>query len=549
MTAGIDPSKTALKRSFMSRPTERVMQDGLLRSGMTFFDFGCGRGDDIRLLSALGYDANGWDPGHAPDVPLRASDVVNLGFVVNVIQDPHERIDTIKQAWKLAKSVLVVSARLKWDRSREPGKPHGDGVVTAAGTFQKYFEPDELRALVEQATGRAGFAATPDIVYVFRDAADAQKLLARSTRQTGLPRQTIAQVLVQQHVALFDDLRQFLDAQRRVPKASEVASSRELIQLFGSMDGAFAILRRSTGQEQWSDIETGNRSRRSEQRFAEHFDLLQSLIEFVEERGRLPRSGELYEEAEIESALGSVRRAFTLIRKTTPEHHWAAATDHAKSNFLVYVALAAFGGRPRLGDLPSELQHDAKDLFGSYRNACETADKLLFKIADLAAIDSACQASVVGKLTPSALYVHTTAVDHLDPLLRVYAGAAKVITGDVDDATILKLHRLKPQVSFLVYPRFDRDAHPALEASIVARLGQVRVTHRYFGDSDNPPILHRKDTFVPENYPGFEKFRRLSVAEENAGLLDRADIGRLEQWDSVLEQQGLRVVGHKLRRS
>lgn len=540
--------KTALKRNFLSRPTERAIEDGLLEPGETFFDFGCGRGDDVRLLSAMDYDAVGWDPQHATDATKRPSAVVNLGFVVNVIEDPAERLETIRQAWKLAESALVVSARLKWDRSREPGKPFGDGVITGAGTFQKYFEPDELRALVEQATGQPAFAATPDIVYVFRMPADAQKLLARSTRRTGLPRQTVAQVLRQQHKQLFDDLEEFVTEHRRVPKAAELPEARELLTLFGSMDAAFALLRRLTGHEQWSDIEIGNRSRRSEQRFAEHIDALQPLIDFVEERGRLPRQGELPEQPVIDRALGSIRKAFSLIRKTTPAHHWTAATEHAKNSFLVYVALAAFGGRPRLGEFSPDLQHDAKDLFGSYKKACELADQLLFKIADLDAIDAVCTSSPIGKLTPSALYVHSSVIDRLDPLLRVYIGAAQVVTGDVDDATILKLNRLKPQVSFLVYPRFDRDAHPALEASIVARLGQIRMTHRYFADSPNPPILHRKDTFVPEDYPGFEKFRRLTIAEENAGLLNRPDIGRRRDWQQRLALEKYSVKGHRLQR-
>ena len=62
-------------------------------------------------------------------------------------------------------------------------------------------------------------------------------------------------------------------------------------------------------------------------------------------------------------------------------------------------------------------------------------------------------------------------VAELPALLRVYEGAARQLTGDVDDATIVKLNRLKPQVSFLVYPGFAEVPHPVLEASIVAKLG------------------------------------------------------------------------------
>src|SRR5437763_1565272 len=78
----------------------------------SFFDFGCGRGGDVRHLRQLAYDANGWDPGHAQDAAKTPAAVVNLGYVVNVIEDPVERAEALRAAWKLTREVLVVSARL-----------------------------------------------------------------------------------------------------------------------------------------------------------------------------------------------------------------------------------------------------------------------------------------------------------------------------------------------------------------------------------------------------------------------------------------------------
>ena len=137
----------------------------------------------------------------------------------------------------------------------------------------------------------------------------------------------------------------------------------------------------------------------------------------------------------------------------------------------------------------------------------------------------------------------------MPPLLRVYQGAARTLTGDVDDATILKLHRLKPQVSFLVYPTFDKDPHPALQTSIVARLPELRVSFSNFGDSENPPILHRKETFVPDAYPGFAKFERLTRQEEKAGLLDDPTIGRKQGWEEKLRGSEHQLKGHRLARA
>ena len=45
-----------------------------------------------------------------------------------------------------------------------------------------------------------------------------------------------------------------------------------------------------------------------------------------------------------------------------------------------------------------------------------------FKAGDGDAVDEACGRSAVGKLLPNALYVHRSALDALDPLLRVFEG-------------------------------------------------------------------------------------------------------------------------------
>src|SRR4051812_47949309 len=52
---------------------------------------------------------------------------------------------------------------------------------------------------------------------------------------------------------------------------------------------------------------------------------------------------------------------------------------------------------------------------------------------------------------PSTSNVDTNAT----PILRVYEGCGRALTGEVEGATLVKMHR-KPQVSFLVYPDFDR---------------------------------------------------------------------------------------------
>jgi DNA phosphorothioation-associated putative methyltransferase len=76
------------------------------------FDYGCGRGEDLELLSSEGIACSGWDPAFRPEAEKSPADVVNLGYVINVVEDPEERASTLRAAWELSQQALVVSAQV-----------------------------------------------------------------------------------------------------------------------------------------------------------------------------------------------------------------------------------------------------------------------------------------------------------------------------------------------------------------------------------------------------------------------------------------------------
>jgi DNA phosphorothioation-associated putative methyltransferase len=83
-----------------------------------------------------------------------------------------------------------------------------------------------------------------------------------------------------------------------------------------------------------------------------------------------------------------------------------------------------------------------------------------------------------------------------------------VLSGEITGANIVKLGRDEPKVSYLSYPGFDVEAHPALEFSIRVDLRSFNIKNRDFRGSENRPILHRKELFVPHDYPGREAFEK-----------------------------------------
>jgi DNA phosphorothioation-associated putative methyltransferase len=456
------------------------MHDGLLVPDTTMFDYGCGHGQDIQILSSQGVVCDGWDPVFRPEAQRHPADVINLGFVLNVIEDIDERTRALKQAWQLARRLLIVAAQVKEAGRGQSQVPFGDGVLTGRGTFQKFFGQGELKSYLEAELQAEAVPVSLGIFYVFKDETLQQQFIANRYRR-------------------------------------RVAAPRKRI---------------------------------SELRFEEHRELLEPFMAAIAELGRLPEEEEFPRAAEAIVAFGSLKRAFALVRRVTGEDEWDAIRQHRTEDLLVYLALARFRKRPPIGKLPRTLQRDMRAFFGAYTRACQQADELLFRVGNAAVIDEACQRSRVGKQLPDDLYVHRIALDALEPLLRIYEGCGRAFLGEVEGANIIKIHRRSGKLSYLVYPDFEDDPHPALLRSIRVNLRTRQIESNDYSQSANPPVLHRKETFLLPDDPLREKFARLTAQEERHGLLDEASaIGTREGWSNRLAECGFALKGHRLVRA
>ena len=136
--------------------------------------------------------------------------------------------------------------------------------------------------------------------------------------------------------------------------------------------------------------------------------------------------------------------------------------------------------------------------FGTYAKACRQADELLFQAGDAQAIDDACKRSVVGKLLPDDLYVHRSALDALEPILRIYEGCGRAYLGEVEGANVIKIHRSSSKLSYLVYPDFDNDPHPALLRCVKLSLRTRQLECYEYADSTiRPSFTARKRSSTP----------------------------------------------------
>ncbi len=471
--------RTAIGRAGLSKPFRTAFESQLITPETSVFDYGRGRGDDVRKLADTGYCATGWDPIHQPKAPQIPADVVNLGYVVNVIEDPEERADVVRKAWNLTNRLLIVSARLQYEAKEGRFESYADGCLTGRGTFQKFFAQVELRDWLDQVLAQRALAAAPGIFFVFRDEELGQR---------------------------------FLESRYRRPRAAPAARMSDIL-------------------------------------FQQHQVLLTPLMEFVADRGRLPAPDELPEHGQLTEVFGSIPKAFAVVRRVSGPDRWDQLRQERREELMIHFALGRFGGRPRISDLPASLQRDVRDFFSTYTKACAEGDQLLFRAGNMAELNNAMEHSPVGKLTGQALYVHVDAMAYLPALLRVYEGCARSYLGHVDGANLVKLNRIEPKVSYLLYPDFDTDPHPALAESLRLKLSNGDVKHLNFRESANPPILHRKETFLPPEDPRRDRFTRLTQQEERHGLYDDpATIGTRDAWEAALMRCGVSLKGHRVVR-
>ncbi|WP_197676386.1 DNA phosphorothioation-associated putative methyltransferase [Nakamurella panacisegetis] len=135
-------------------------------------------------------------------------------------------------------------------------------------------------------------------------------------------------------------------------------------------------------------------------------------------------------------------------------------------------------------------------------------------------------------------------------MLQVYEACARTLSGNVGEANIVKLSVTEPQVSYLSYPRFDRDGHPTLASAVTVNLKRLSVDWRDYSRSVNPPLLHRKEEFVAPDDPRRDLYARLTKAEWRAGLYEHPElIGTLAGWKAMLDRAGVEVRGHRLQRA
>lgn len=489
--------KTAISRSSLSTPMQALARHGFLDGEFSVFDYGCGRGDDLHVLQTAGLDAHGWDPHYAPDAPRRETDVVNLGYVLNVIEEPDERLAALRGAFALTRRLLAVAV-LTVGRADVSGlTPYRDGFLTSRNTFQKYFTQEEAQDLVVEATSEEAIPAAPGVFFVFRDKIAEQRFLEGRSRR----RRDISHLL----------------AIQPPPAAPKQTKTDALI--------------------------------------AEHRATIEAVWSRALELGRVPAGDELDPATteQLEAAGLSVRKAISLAQRIADASALTQAHAQRAADLRVYFALNLFNRRRKYGELPVELQRDVKTFLDSYAEAETAGRMLLYAVSDPQGILQACRDAAnagLGHLFEGhSLQLHAELIPRLPEVLRVYVGCAEKLFGSIDAETtdLIKIHAQSGKLTLLRYDDFLGKALPRLIERVKINIRERHVDYFDHAEDRAAPRLTLKSRYMAADQDGYARQKAFDNQLAAANIVDLSGYGpNAADLARAITRNGYRVAGFDL---
>ena len=479
-----------MTRYFLSVPFQIIQSTGFLTDEFTFLDYGCGKGDDLRRICEMGVDAVGWDPYFRPDTAMQNADIVNLGFVINVIEDQAERRDTLQHAWALADKLLLVSAMLANDSQLEKFKPFNDGVVTSINTFQKYYSQDSLREYLRDTLKVNPIAMGPGVFGVFKDEALAfRHLESRYRRRTDWSRATRVKV-----------------------------SQEEKIQI----------------------------------RIEQNEELLEDYWQFSLRLGRFPFKDEYPPDELVGKVFQSRAALHSNLLHYFGEEHFDRAETQAKDDLTLIQAMSRFSGRRIFKHLPHETQREIKHFFGNISSLQEGAQQLLLSMNDTEEIESKATEFHVEEDTGylevgKSLTIHKARYVDLPAILRAYIGCAMQLYGEMEAIDLIKIHFHSGKVTFMGYDEFAASPLPMMRERIKVSLWRQWVQYFDYVGEFKPHPLYFKSMFIDDTFPDFKKQTSFDEKLDLYGLApENPSFGLAkEQLDGVLRERGYEIRGYR----
>ena len=436
----VDRHLTAIDRNQLSQPMQILARHNYLAGEYSVLDYGCGKGDDLRELEAHGIDCSGWDPVHNSEGELINSDIVNLGFVLNVIEERSERDETLRRAFEYADKIFIVSVMIAGESVINQFKQYKDGVITSRNTFQKYYAQSEFRHYIETTLEDNAIPVGQGIFIVFKDKIEEQVFLVD-----------------RQHIR-----RSWKQKTQREIKLHQPRLKKDILE--------------------------------------KNIELFTDFWETCLELGRIPANDEFEFSDQIRRVAGSHAKAHQALVNHFGDELFSESHQKRREDLIVYFALSLFEKRKAQSKMPASLKRDIKAFFNSYTSAVDEAREHLFSVGNPEIVEEACLEAYkrfkCGELQDGHSYTfHKVLLGEAPVLLRIYIGCAAQLYGDLDDIQLIKAHFTSGKVSLMGYKEWESET-PYLIERIKIKMRDQDVDFFDYVGKYSPPPLPNKHLYV-----------------------------------------------------
>lgn len=481
--------KTAIKRDRFSLPIRTAISRGLLKKNFDVLDYGCGHGDDVKLLINNGFKALGWDPHYSPSLPTQTTyDFVNLGFVLNVIEDPDERAQTLQKAYDYSNKVTLVSCMLSGDMNQKISRPFNDGFVSSAGTFQKYYLQSELREYIEQEIKVTAHAIGPGIFAIIKDPE-----LLEDFEYLSLPESN-----------------------------SSHHRNRTVLKEFN-----FEILSSHKN------------------RLASRKKLFTVSYDFFSRHARFPTFEEAISLNQGAIIHNELKHILLKLNQTLDQTYVTQVSESVQNELLKKFCIRKFIKLRESFPLTQTLKRDIRNLFKNQTNLKRKADLLLFELGNSALIKQDVQAAVSAKcgVTLNEKFIfHKRKLSELPLRLQTLIALANYLCGNFDEPSLYQIHLNSPKVSMLDFYDFENSAVPILKTRKKVDFMSNSTLYKEYSSKKNLRLTLLKSPFMSENNRNFITQKNFeTLLSDQTKLLDTWRTWDVHEVSEVLRAEKIQI--------
>jgi DNA phosphorothioation-associated putative methyltransferase len=455
--------KTALVRRDLSQPVQLLLTNGVLDRSRSFFDYGCGQGTDLEALTLSGFEAFGWDPHHFPNGRRELADVVNLGFVLNVIEDPFERLETLKSAWSFTKKALCISVMISGKIDLSKYKAFGDGIITSRNTFQKYFNQQELRDFIVENIGVQPISLGSGIVVAFKDKILEQNIVYNKSLRAF---SSISDITVPRRIEKKDNFSIILE--------ERLSFEIEILWKYSLQKGRVLEIR----------------------------DFPIELADSLKEKN-----------------VSTLRFLNFVKSRFENDTQLKLSAEMRREDIILKLALTLFPGIPQDNILSNDFLRDIRFFFGSQRNALLIAKEKLFALGNPVKVNQAidfCVGSRIGAIVNGDfLRFQQEFLGSLPLELRLLVGCATILRGSLDGVDFIDIKSDGKRVDFLTC--YD----PKLHFPVVSERNRVDLqAARSKVDFPKGMVIYNKSKLMSSGDPQFQRQVKIDQKLSKLGIID-----------------------------